>query len=237
MESPVCKPFEPENLIYVNSILSSSFSGRANGGEYTAILLAFPKAGTYSGQFSIKGNGSVLSSVNEAVTFSFKPFDTAAYKDAGGQLKDCFASMSVLQTAGGTYILLLDGDQVVLEATGKVVCFCGSLPSTSEYSTLQNEAAKTRKMLSYLYRQKSNAEASLPDYSGLKNLDPNNPEDLQKLMDAAKEMNAMISNQNTPAWYSERLIPTVNFSADDGFNTIPSATGLLFRIYTTNISN
>ena len=233
VESPVGRPSDPENLIYVCSMWSGPFSGGADSGEYTAILLAAPKAGSYSGQLSVQGTGSVLGAVNEAITFSFEPFDAAAYQNAGGQLDDRFTSMSVLQTAGGTYILLLDGDQVILEAAGKGVYFVGRLPSVSESAALQNEAEKTGKMLSYLYRQKSGTETSLPDYSGLKNLDPNNPEDLQKLMEASEEMSAMITNQNAPAWYPEGLIPIVNFSPDDGFNTIPSADGLLFRIYNT----
>lgn len=233
VESPVGRHSDPESLIYINSMWSRSFSGVAGGGEYTAILLATPKAGTYSGQLSIQGTESVSSAVNETVTFSFEPFDSTAYRNAGGQLDDYFTSMSVLQAAGGTYILLLDGEQVVLEATGKGAYFCGSLHSATDYSTLQNEARKTEKMLSYLYRQNSGTEDSLPDYSGLKDLDPNNPEDLQKLMDASEELNAMISQQNAPAWYPEGLIPIVNFSAADGFNTIPSPAGLLFRIYNT----
>lgn len=233
VESPVGRPSDPESLIYVNSMWSCSFSDGADGGEYTAILLAFPKVGTYSGQISIQGTGNILDAVNEAVTFSFAPFDTAAYRKAGGQLDDQFASMSVLQTTDGVYILLLDGDQVILEAAGKAVYFCGNLSSVSESGTLQNEAAKTGKMLSYLYRQKSGTEASFPDYSGLKDLDPNNPEDMQKLMDASEKMNAMISHQAPPAWYPEGLIPMVNFSADEGFNTIPPTADLLFRIYNT----
>ena len=232
-ESPVGRPSDPESLIYINSMWSCSFSGETDGGEYTSVLLATPKAGKYSGELFIQGTGSASCDVNEAVAFSFEPFDAADYRNAGGQMDDYFTSMSVLQTAGGTYILLLDGGQVVLEAAGKGAYFCGSLHSATDYSTLQNEATKTEKMLSYLYRQKSGTEDSLPDYSGLKDLDPNNPEDLQKLMDASEELNAMISQQNAPAWYPEGLIPIVNFSAADGFNTIPSATGLLFRIYNT----
>ncbi|MEA4921041.1 MAG: hypothetical protein VB078_08990 [Clostridiaceae bacterium] len=231
VEPPVGRPSDPESLIYVNSMWSCVFSGGADGGEYTAVLLASPNAGTYSGQLSIQGTGNALGAINEAVTFSFEPFDATAYREAGGQMDDQFASMSVLHTAAGDYILLLDGERVFLEPAGKEIYFFGSMPSASLLDSLQNETAKTREMLSSLYRQKSGTEASMPDYSGLKDLDPNKPEDMQKLMDASKKMNAMISHQNAPAWYPKGLIPMANFSADDGFNTIPSATELLFKIY------
>lgn len=232
-ESPVGRPSDLENLIYVNSMWSCSFSGGADGGEYTAIFLASPKAETYSGRLSIQGTGSVLGTVNEAVTFSFEPFDAAVYRKAGGRLDDQFASMSVLHVASGTYILLLDGVQVILEPAGKGIYFCGSMPFSSVFDSLQNEAAKTREMLSYLYCQKSGTGTSFPDYSGLKDLDPNDPEDMQKLMEMSEKMNAMISHQDAPTWYPECLIPVVNFSADDGFSTIPPAAELLFRIYNT----
>lgn len=232
-QSPSSRPSDPESLIYINSLWSGAFSGGADKGEYTAVLLASPKAGNYSGQLSIQTTGNALSAVNEAVTFSLEPFDAAAYQAAGGQLDDPFTCMSVLKTAGGTYILLVDGDQCILEAARKGMYFCGNLPSASESGALENEAEKTEKMLSFLYRQKSGTEASLPDYSGLKDLDPNKPEDMQKLMDASEQMNAMISHQGAPAWYPESLIPMVNFSADDGFNTLPPAAGLLFKIYNT----
>jgi len=233
VEPPVGKPSDPENLIYINSMWSCFFSGGTDGGEYTAVLLASPDAETYSGQLSIQGTGNALGAVNEAVTFSFEPFDAPAYQKAGGRLNDQFASMSILRAAGGTYILLLDGGQIILEPAGKEAYFCGSTYSRSESAALQNEADKTKTMLSSLYREKSSTEASLPDYSGLKDLDPNNPEDMQKLMDASGKMNSMISNQGIPAWYPEGLIPTVNLSADDGFNTIPPAAELLFKIYNT----
>ena len=233
VESPVGRPSDPKNLIYINSMWSSAFSGGADGGEYTAILLAIPDAGTYSGQLFIQGTGNALGAVDEAVTFSFEPFDPAAYRKAGGKLNDQFASMSTLKAAGETYILLLDGEQVFLEPAEKGICFFGSMPSSSLSGSLQNEAAKTREMLSSLYCQKSGTEASVPDYSGLKDMDPNNPEDMQKLINASEEMNAMISHQSAPAWYPEDLIPMVNFSADDGFNTVPPAAELLFKIYNT----
>ena len=232
-ESPVGKPSDPKSLIYINSMWSCAFSGGADGGEYTAILLASPQTGAYSGQLSVQGTGNALGAVNEAVTFCFEPFDTAACRKAGGQMDDQFASMSDLQAADGTYILLLDGEQVILESVGKGVCFCGSLCSQSESAALQNEADKTKTMLNVLCREKSGTEGELPDYSGLKDLDPNDPEDMQKLMDMSEELNAMISHQDAPAWYPEGLIPMVNFSVDDGFSTIPPAAGLLFQIYNT----
>ncbi len=232
-ESPVGRPSDPKRLIYVNIMWSSSFSGGADGGEYTAILLASPKGEAYSGQLSVQGTGNALGAVNEAVTFSFEQFDAAAYQKAGGQMDDQFASMSVLHVTSGNYILLLDSDQVILEAAGKRMYFCGNLPFASESGNLQNEAAKTGEMLSYLYRQKNGTEASLPDYSGLKDMDLNKPEDMQKLIDASEKLNAMISNQEAPAWYPEGLIPIVNFSEYDGFNTIPPVAELMFKIYNT----
>lgn len=125
---------------------------------------------------------------------------------------------------------MLDGEQVILEPVGKGVYFCGSLCSQLESATLQNEADKTKTMLNDLCREKSCTEGELPDYSGLKDLDPNDPKDMQKLMGMSEKLNAMISHQDAPAWYPEGLIPMVNFSADDGFSTIPPAE-LLFRIY------
>ncbi len=233
VESPVGRPFDSENLIYVNSMWSCSFSGGHDADEYTAILLASPKAGVYSGQLSIQGTGDLLNAVNETVSFSLEPFDTAAYLKAGGQMGDKFASMSVLHADDGTYILLLDGDKVILEAAGKGVYFCGKTASASESGALQNEAAKTEKMLSYLYRQKSGTEASLPDFSGLKDLNPQKPEDMQKLMEASEKMAAIISHQDAPAWYPSDLIPLVNLYKDDGYTTIPSDDEKLFRIYNT----
>lgn len=233
VESPVGRPTEPERLIYINSMWSCAYSGEADGGEYTAILLASPQEGAYSGRLSVQGTGDMLETVSEEVTCTVAPFDAAAYRAAGGQLDDRFASMSVLHTAGGTYLLLLDGEQVVLEPVGKGICFCGSMPAPSLADSLQNKAEKTRKMLSWLCRQKSSTEESLPDFSGMEDLDPNNPEDMQKLMDMSKELEAMSADQGAPAWYPEGLIPMVNFSAYDGYFTNPSPDGQLFRIYNT----
>ena len=232
-EVPMGESSNPENLIYINSMWSSSFSGGPDDGEYTAVFLASPKAGNYSGQLSIHGTGKALNDISEAVTFSLEPFDAAAYQKAGGQLDDRFTSMSILNIAGGSYILLRDGQQVILEPAGKGVYFCGSMPSASESDYLQNEAAKTRRMLSYLYRQKSGTEAAFPDYSELKGLDPNNQEDMKKLMQMSEQLNTLTSHQDVPSWYPEDLIPMVNYSAYDGFGTLPPVNGLLFRIYNT----
>lgn len=232
-EPPVGRPSDPDSLLYVNSMWSCEFSGETDGGEYTAVLLASPKSGTYSGQLTVQGTGDALDAVSEAVTFSFTPYDAAEYRQAGGRMDDSFASMSVLYTAGGTYILLLDGEQVMLEPAGKAMYFCGSTRAQVELESLQNEATKTQTMLNYLCREKTGMEGEIPDYSGLQDLDPNNPEDMQKLIDMSAEMNAMFSHQGSPAWYPDDLIPMVNFSVDDGFVTLPSEKEMLFIIYNT----
>lgn len=233
VESPVAKPSDMENLIYINSLWSESFSNGIDDGEYTAILLADSKSGTYSGELSVLGTGNALGTVNEEVTFSFLPFDVEAYQEAGGAMDDFFTAMSIVDAGGGTYILLLDGEQVIMEAVGKGIYFCGCMTPKSESMSLQNEAAKTKEMLSYLYRQKNGTEGSLPDYSKMADLDPSKPEDMQKLIEMSEKLNETIANQAAPAWYPENLIPMISFSAYDGFLTIPSPDKLLFRIYST----
>ncbi|MDP4153557.1 MAG: hypothetical protein Q8865_09005 [Bacillota bacterium] len=225
------KSLEPGSLIYINSLWPKSLSG---GGEYTAILLASHDVGknSYSGQLSISGNGNDLNNISEKVTFSIGAFDSTEYRKLGGKLSDKFAQMAALHTSGGDYILLLDGEQLVLEPIGKNIYFCGSLHSNSEDAALQNEADKTKKMLSYLYRQKYGASSY--DYSEFKGLNPNDPEDMKKLMNLSEDFKDMVSSdKNAPAWYPDDLIPSVNFSTDDGYNTIQPSDELLFKIYNT----
>lgn len=230
-ESPARDFPKPESLIYINSLWSGSFMG--GSGDYTAILLATPTTNknSYSGQLSINGNGTALESIKEKVTFSLEQFDDAFYQKLGGKLNDRFASMGVLHTAGSEYILLLDGEQVILEAVGKDIFFYGKLRSNAEAAFLQNEADKTSEILSYLSRQKSNAPV---DYSMYKGLDPKDPEDMEKLTKLSEELDNMLSSENgAPAWYPDRLIPKVNFSEDDGYLTTPAIDAQFFKLYIT----
>ena len=157
-------PSEADHLIYINSLWSGALTG--GSGDYTAILLAKPGSDNegYSGQLSISGNGSALKNLNEKVSFTLTPFDNAAYQKSGGKLTDRFSEMGILHTSGGDYLLLLDGDQAMLEAAGKDLLFFGKRYSDSEMPALKNEADKTNQLLSYLCRQKSGTSA--PDYFG-----------------------------------------------------------------------
>ena len=153
-----------DRLIYINSLWSAALTG--GSGDDTATLLAKSGADkeSYSGQFSISGNGSVLKDLNEKVSFTLTPFDNATYRKSGGKLIDKFYEMGIIQTSGGDYLLLLDGKQAVLEAAGKEMFFYGKLHSDSESSALKSEADKTKLMLSFMCRQKSGTPA--PDYFG-----------------------------------------------------------------------
>jgi len=231
-EASESDPPKTNSLFYINSLWSGSMTG--SSGDYTAILLAAPTADKngYSGQLSINGNGSALKNMNEKMTFSLASFDNALYQKSGGKLIDRFAQMGILHTAGGDYILLLDGKQVILEAAGKGMFFYGKLRSDSDLTFLQNEANKTKKMLSYLYRQKSSTSSA--DYSELKGLDPNNPEDMKKLMKMSEELEDTLNSENKkPAWYPDGLIHTVNFSEDDGYLTNPATEEQFFKICNT----
>ncbi|MDP4092776.1 MAG: hypothetical protein Q8920_05375 [Bacillota bacterium] len=231
-ETPASDLPKADSLIYINSLWSGSLTDSI--GDYTAILLATPAADKngYSGQLSIDGNGSILKNINQKVTFSLAPFDSALYQKSGGKLIDRFSKMGILHTDGGDYILLLDEKQVVLEAAGKSMVFYGKLRSGSDLAFLKNEADKTKKMLSYLCRQKNSTLSN--DYSELKGLDPNNPEDMKKLMEMSEKMrDTLNSEKGKPAWYPDGMIPTVNFSEDDSYLTTPATDEQFFKIYNT----
>jgi hypothetical protein len=221
---------QDSQIIYINSLWVDSLMG--GSGDYTAILFAAPAAGTgYSGQLSVSGNGTALENASESVTFSLTPFNDADYQKSGGMLLDKFAYMGTIRTAGGDYILLLDGEQAVLEAAGKGICFYGGLRSDSESAFLQNEAEKTGEILSYLCRQKSGGPV---DYSQFKGLDPNNPKDMEKLTGLSEQMEEQYGSENgVPAWYPDGLIPAVNFSGDDGYLTNPAPDEQFFKLYDT----
>lgn len=228
---------DPDSLFYINSLWNGAFSG-SESGDYTAILLASPAAdgSGYSGRFSVQGTGDALADAEETVTFSLEPFDDAEYKAWGGTLTDRFAQMGLLRTSGGDYILLLDGDQLLLEAAGKEIYFGGALRSNSESAALENEADKTRQLLSSLCRQKGGTYDQFPDYSGLADLDPNDPDYQEKLTQISEEMQEVFQQDGAPAWYPEGLIPQVNYASEFGYGTMPPQEALCFPTYQTAYS-
>ena len=226
---PSASTAAPAGTLYINSMWSGAMSG--GSGDYTAILLASQSADkSYSGKLTVNGSGDTLKAVDEAVTFTLDAFDAAAYKQAGGKLSDTFTQMGVIKAGGENYIVLLDGPQAVLEPVDKEIVFFGKLCSDAPAS-LQNEADKTMRIFSGLCRQKA---GTAKDYSAFKGLDPKNPKDMEKIMALAEELGSAIDAENgAPAWYPEGLIPTVNFSAYDGYLTTPSPEGQFFKLYNT----
>ncbi|MPL99635.1 hypothetical protein SDC9_45853 [bioreactor metagenome] len=220
-----------ESLIYINSLWSGTYSG--GGGDCTAILLAGPAADKkiYSGQLSVQGDGAVLENFDETVTFTLEPFDEENYKQSGGGLEDRFFQMGSIHTDSGDFLLLLDGNQTVLEPVGKGLCFFGRLCPQSEFDFLKNEASQTKRILSDLCRQATDISGTLPDSEKLTGLDPNDPEDMKILMEISKQFSAAAGQDQAPAWYPGELIPTVNFSDEDGFSPVSSA-GDSFSKYT-----
>jgi hypothetical protein len=74
-----------------------------------------------------------------------------------------------------------------------------------------------------------------PDAEKLKGLDPNDPEDMKTLMEMSEKLGAMANQSQAPAWYPGELIPTLNFSDDDGYSPVSSGEEL-FKIYGTQYS-
>ncbi|SDM93423.1 hypothetical protein [Acetanaerobacterium elongatum] len=219
----------PAGTLYINSLWSDAVSG--GSGDYTAILLASQKTDkSYFGKLTVMGSGDTLKAADETVTFTLNAFDAAAYKEAGGKLSDTFTQMGVIKAGGENYIVLLDGQQALLEPAGQGVVFFGRLCSDAP-AALQNEADKTMRIFSCISRQKV---GTAEDYSAFKGLDPKNPEDMEKIMALAEKLKGNVdADRAVPAWYPEGLIPTVNFSADDGYLTTPTAGTQFFKLYTT----
>jgi len=232
-ESPSIGFSNTKSLIYINSLWSNTYSGEEE--EYTAILLAEPAADmeNYSGQLSVQGTGTVLESHDGTVVFTLESFDDVLYKQSGGELEDHFSQIGNIHTDFGDYLLLLDGNQAVLEPVGKGLCFFGQLCAQSEVELLKNEALQTKRILSNLCRQTAGMDCALPDSEKLQGLDPNDPEDMKILMEMAEQFSAAAGQSQAPAWYPDELIPTVNFSDDDGFSPVSAAEGLFFKIYGT----
>lgn len=227
---------ESEGLIYINSMWSESFLG--GYGDYNAILLASPSSKhdkSYSGKISVNGSSDDLNEINEEVTFTVEKFSDELYTGAGGKLKDKFEYMGVFNAAGDDFILLYDEEQIILEPVGKDKYFCGGMHSIDDFSILKNEADKTIEMASYLYRVKNSELENYLDLKSFEGLDPNKPEDMQKLMDLAEELTNKVGSENvSPSWYPHELIPKVNFSEYDGFTTTPLINEQFFKLYVTD---
>ncbi len=155
---------EPEGIIYINCMWSDSFMG--GNGDYNAILLASSDGNkSYSGKISINGSGNALNVINEEVTFSIERFYDELYVKSGGKLEDKFEYMGVFSAAGYDFILLFDGQQVILEIVGKEKYFCGGICPANDYNMLENEADKTSEMVSFLYRIKDSETENYVDYA------------------------------------------------------------------------
>lgn len=214
-----------ENIIYINCMDGS--------GDCAAILSAECNAdeNSFSGRLIVSGNGNAIESINEKIKFTLEQYDPSLYQSSGGLLRDRFTQMGLLHSASGDFILLLDGKQAILEYVDKGMFFCGGLFPDSQKDYLNNEAEKTIEMLTYLFSKKGGASI---DYSRFEGLDPNDPEDMEKLMKMSEELGDAIGSENgIPAWYPDGLIPKVNYSEADGYLTTPSVEKQIFKLYNT----
>ncbi|HEX2945319.1 MAG TPA: hypothetical protein VHT96_05130 [Clostridia bacterium] len=224
-EAPENETPQRQGIIYINSMGGSGDCAAILSAEYSA------EQNSFSGKLFINGNGAAFESIDENVKFTLKQYDSSLYQSSGGILRDKFTHMGTLHTGAGDFILLLDGKQVILERVGKGMFFCGGLFSDSQRDNLYNEADKTRKMLTYLFCQKSGDDI---DYSQFEGLNPDDPEDMEKILSMSEELDDVIGAENgVPAWYPVGLIPTVDFSEPDGYLTTPVIGQQIFKLYNT----
>lgn len=89
--------------------------------------------------------------MDEAVRFTLQPFDTKAYKDAGGRLTGSYDAFDVIETSGGGYIVLIDGERPLIESVNRELIFYGALIPEGEASAARHLADETKQLTKTLY--------------------------------------------------------------------------------------
>jgi hypothetical protein len=92
--------------------------------------------------------------VYEPISFTLKPFDEQAYKDAGGVVpytSYIFDAFGVIETSKGKYLLLTDNDRVLIHPADSSYTFFGRLLPESQFEEEKRIAAETKEILKFLY--------------------------------------------------------------------------------------
>jgi hypothetical protein len=123
--------------------------------EYRAMLTAKQTSGgEYAGDLCVRSLGNSIPLVYEPISFTLKPFDEQAYKDAGGVVpytSYIFDTFGVIETSKGKYLLLTDNDWVLIHPADSSYTFIGRLLPESQFEEEKRIAAETKEILKFLY--------------------------------------------------------------------------------------
>jgi len=158
---------EKPNLDRINgrciSVNSTYYeTGKDYNHEYRAMLTAVPTSDLeYTGDLCVHGSAKDIPFAEEAVVFTLKPFNAGEYQSAGGRLPGSFDAFGVINTSGGKFIVLMDGERPLIEAANSGILFYGSLISESEVAKARHMADETEQLMRAFYANPDPTKAGM----------------------------------------------------------------------------
>lgn len=105
----------------------------------------------YTGDFCAYGSGTGRPYIDEAANFTLEIFEEQAYKSAGGSLPGSFDAFGVIESSGGDYIVLIDGERAIVEDVSSDAVFTGELLPAAEADSKMKLANDSKRLMKHLY--------------------------------------------------------------------------------------